>query len=797
MALDPEIQQKLLGIFRTDLGEQLQVITESLLVLETGPGDEARQEAIDPMMRAAHNLKGAARGIGVSTIGEITHHLETLFVELKKDNVQPSSEVIDFCLEVVDHLRSAMDAYDSGNEPPFDLPALTDKLQIIAREVSAGPTNKPAKQRKPKEKKAKPGSANKPASKVATAEPDKPVSAEALPPLDPVPSPAVADEADKAVLPVQSTDTSSESDPPATSGRPGTQDTVRVSIDRLEQVSALLEEMQVSRIEMDDHQAVVHQLRRDAEKSLLAWNDATHAPLSADQASVEEFRQHLENTALGFRDLGNSIAHIHQDIRSKINHLGVTLTSLQDEIRMMRLVPANSVLVGLNRSVRDISRELGKKVQFKLVGADTEMDQPILEKIRDPLLHLVRNAIDHGIEMPEERLASGKPESGTITLTITSEGTDIAIEIRDDGRGIDTARIARTAVKKNLVSEENISTLSETELKNLIFRPGFSTREIITEVSGRGVGMDVVRSNLQTIKGSVRVESVQGDGSAFILKVPLTLATERGLIVRTGGQMFAIPITAVENVMNLEANDVINVESGQAVMFDGQPTPLRHLSEALEISGLDPVIDKDIPVVVISAGWRYVAIVVEEVVVQQEMVIKPLKPPLVSVRNVSGGTLTGKGGVVIVLNANDLVESLLEEGRGSRKLQLSEAEEAPSIQVLVVDDTLTTRALEKNILEGEGYEVSVAVNGQEAWNIMQNQSFDLVVTDVQMPLMDGFELADNIKQSENHKHIPVIIVTSLASEDDKRRGIEVGADAYIVKSHFETRELVDIARQLT
>lgn len=784
MAIDPNLQQKLLGIFRTDLEEQLQVITDNLLKLETEPQIPVRLDIFDAMMRAAHSLKGGAHGIGVSNIGDIMHNLETLFVALKTRDTEHADNVVELCLSAVDHVKMAMVAFDEGGDLPFDMAALIQKL---VDESSQNSKSEKSSEKAPSKPKTKPRKKTPP--KIKKIEPKgEPTEAVPISNKGEIDGAAIQKKAPPAEIKNKAKPVRHIRDD---------QEFIRVPVGRVETVSALLEEMQESKIELDDHLAAVHQMRRDMENSLLAWNEVISPVTVSGQIGFDEYRQKVEHASAGFNDLGVTVMNVHRDIRVKNNRLGMTLLSLQNEIRMMRLVPANTVLAGLARTVRDISRELGKKVQFEMVGAETEMDQPILETISAPLVHLVRNAIDHGLETPEIRTKNGKPEKGKITLSIIPEGAEIAIEVKDDGGGIDKKKIAEKAVKVNLVTQEKIKSFSELELINLIFKPGFSTKDEVTEVSGRGVGMDVVRSNLQGIKGEIQVKSVLGKGSTFTLRVPLTLATEQGLIVKTAGQMFAIPITSVERVMSLLREDVINVETGQAVMVNEQPVPLRYLSDALELDGTRTTQSDTINVVVLGLGWKMVAIVVEEIVGQQEMVIKPLKAPLVSVNNVSGGTLTGKGKIVIVLNANELVETLLKDTQTVQVFAHDLEEEITAKKVLVVDDTLTTRALEKNILEGEGYIVTTAVNGQEAWEILRNQLFDLVVTDVQMPYMDGFELADRIKKSDVHKHIPVIIVTSLASEDDQRRGIEVGADAYIVKSHFETRELVNVAEQLT
>ena len=333
----------------------------------------------------------------------------------------------------------------------------------------------------------------------------------------------------------------------------------------------------------------------------------------------------------------------------------------------------------------------------------------------------------------------------------------------------------------------------------LIFRPGFSSKEVITDLSGRGVGLDVVGVNVRKLNGSVRLETVPGAGTTFTLKVPLTLSTERGLHVRAGGEDMVIPSTAVERILEIDAAQVLDVAGSQAILVNGKAAALRNLAATLMLPPRVVSQSERIPVVIVSKGWTQVAFVVDEVAGEREIVVKRLLPPLRSVPHVSGATLTGSGDIMMVLNVSDMVDSAQRQSGKTGFAQATPSASGAMAQtphILIVDDSITTRTLEKGILEAHGYRVTVAVDGARGWELLQQEQFDLVVTDVEMPTMNGFELTEKIKTTPPTAHIPVIVVTSLAKEEDKRRGIEVGADAYIVKGEFETQVLLNAVSQL-
>lgn len=725
MALPPEIMKELIATFRIDVDDQLQAVSDALLALEKVKDAAGRRDTLHGAMRAAHNIKGAARGIGVTEVGAVSHGLETLLTRLMNGEIDYAPSVGDLCFEAVDAIRQALRAFIDEADLPFDRPALIARL-----EGCAGTAPKAA-----------------PVEPKPVADP-KPVSG---------PKPAVTDAAPD-----------SAAAPGAVAGPKGGE-VLRIAAEKLDRLESLVEEMYASKIDLDDF---IGDLRRVLADVHAAAGDS--GPLA---------------------DIGSDLERIQKFMRSRARSLGVALSSVRQEMRTLRLVPAAGLTRPLARSVRDIARQLDKKIDFVTQGEETEMDRAVMDMLADPLIHLLRNAIDHGIESPSERVAAGKSETGTIEVSFRLEGGEVLLSLKDDGRGIDPVLVRDAAVAKKVISAEQAEAMDREACLDLIFHPGFSTKQIITDVSGRGVGMDVVRANVQALRGGIRVDTKLGEGTTFTLGVPLTMATERGLVVRAAGQIFAVPAGNVDRVVDARRDALVDVEGAKAILVDGQPVAVRRLASVLGLGGGASAGER-FPVVVISSGWRRVALIVDDVVGQREMVIRPLSAPLVSVRGISGGTLIG-GRVRMVLSPRDLLGMAARAGSPDDADTDDGGGEAPAAKtILAVDDSLTTRTLVRNVLETAGYRVTTAIDGEEAWNLMRSTRFDLVVTDVEMPAMNGFELTRAIKTSEDHAATPVIIVTSLASEADKQKGIEVGADAYIVKGDFETRVLLDVIEQL-
>ena len=755
MGLDKELLKGLLDLFRAELTDKIQAITDRLLILEKGARGKKRQETLDDIFRDAHSIKGAAHAVAVADVGDIAHHMESLFSKLRQGGRKPAHELIDVCLESLDRMQQAMEAFDEKRPLDFDLAALLGRMDEQLKAMGAGGKVHSTGKVKKEDVPAKNGSATTNGSQTAPAD-----------------------------------DFESEPGSQAKSGL------IRISMDKLQSISAQAEELQTAKIEMTDHLRVVGRLRDKLQSFALEWKRsapnkrrnqngaATTAPGSGDSRSDT------------LAELSAAASSLYSEMRSSTSQLSLLAEALQDQVQLIRLVPVSTILNPLRRTVRDIAREMNKTIQLETTGDDIEMDRQLLDKLRDPLIHLLRNACDHGIEAPDARRELGKPAAGSLTVAVGRQGNQIIITVEDDGAGISVDDVLRTARRKKLLRGLETESVAPEDILDLIFRPGYSSKEIITNVSGRGIGLDLVRTNLRSIKGSVDVNTTEGEGTAFTLRVPLTVATDHGLIVRAGGAVYAIPSTSVDRVLEIEREDIVDIEASQAILVAKRTIPLRALSDVLDAQMENRDFNGRLPVVVVSRSWDAVAFLVDEVIGEREIVVKRFQPPLVSIRNVAGGTLTGSGEIIPVLNPSDLVASGLRRGVRSRIVATGEdVEEEIQPRILVVDDSITTRTLEKNILENFGYTVEVAVDGNEAWEQLQSQPFDLVVTDIEMPELDGFELTERIKQSTQFANLPVVIVTSLAKETDKQRGIEVGADAYIVKQQFETRALLDVIGQ--
>jgi two-component system chemotaxis sensor kinase CheA len=472
------------------------------------------------------------------------------------------------------------------------------------------------------------------------------------------------------------------------------------------------------------------------------------------------------------------------------------ISDLQEDGMRLRMLPVGTVFRTFPRAVRDLARDFSKEVEFEMEGIDTELDKKVLEEINDPLIHILRNSIDHGIEPPDVREAAGKPRKGTIKMTAQQEGDHIIIRVSDDGAGIDADAVRDSAVKKGFLTEAEARAMSDREAKFLIFESGLSTSPIITEISGRGVGMDVVRAFVvEKLKGSVHVESELGKGTEFQLTIPLTLAIIRALVLRVGGQVFAIPTATIDETLRIDPAAIVKVEGRQVIRRQRRNIPLVRLGDTIDIPHTGASGEK-LPIVVVGFSGQRLGFVADEFLGEQQIVIKTLGTHLRKVRNVAGVTVLGAGQVVVILNVPDLISSARKiSGLGVGRAT-EETREGPK-RILICEDSFTTRELERSIFEAAGFDVEAAADGQEGLDkLREGLEVDAVVTDVQMPNLDGFDLTRAIRGDEQLMNTPVIIVTSLEREEEKAEGIEAGADAYITKSVFNQDTLLDTVDRL-
>jgi two-component system chemotaxis sensor kinase CheA len=562
----------------------------------------------------------------------------------------------------------------------------------------------------------------------------------------------------------------------------GVEETIRVEIGKLDKLLNLSGEMIINRSRLD---ALFSQLKGIAD----LVNDQMHL-VEQLKARTDGFKEDFNKLDLSQQKLKDDIANLLRRYDDGLNELSAFTNELEDIVIRIRMLPVSTIFDLFPRVVRDMAKEYGKEINLEIKGEKTGLDKKILEEIKDPLMHIVRNCIDHGIETPEERVLLGKPRAGKICFEARQEGANILIEISDDGRGMDPRLIKRTALKKKLITPAQAEKISDENAVYLIFTPGFSTREKITDISGRGVGMDVVKENIERLKGSIIVQPQLGKGTKFTLRMPLTLSITLALLIKSQNQIFAIPTSEIEKVVRISAEDIKLVGNKEVVRVNGVTIPFVRLDRILKLNEKEITNTQEMFMVIIYLAGERIGFVVDEIISEQEIVIKSLGEYLKKPENIAGATIWGDGEVVLILDVFDLMKSAKKVYFEPKPIV---KEEVPTTRsILVVDDSLTTRELEKNILEAVGYNVDVAIDGVQALEKIRQKKFNLVITDITMPRMDGFELTSIIKKEEKFKDIPVIIVTSEENEEDRKKGIEVGAEAYIVKSAFDQKSLLDM-----
>lgn len=471
------------------------------------------------------------------------------------------------------------------------------------------------------------------------------------------------------------------------------------------------------------------------------------------------------------------------------------------EVKSAMLYPFSTYLDIVPKIVRDLGKEYNKEIRLSITGASIEIDRRILEGMKDPLLHLIRNCIDHGIETPEERLSNGKPAQGNISIEVRQDsGRQVDLIITDDGRGINPGKVAEKAIKTGMLTQEAASEMTGRELQALIFKSGFSTSSIITDISGRGLGMAIVAEKVAGLGGTIHLLSTEGKGTSFTIQLPLTLSTFRGIKVRVANHIFVIPVGSVERVVNVNTEDLKTIGTASYLSIDNEHIGLKSMSKALGIAerGFQKPDRSRLSLIIISHTGLKVAFIVDEIMGELEGVVKELGPQLVHLNYISGATIAGNGSVILIIDIAGIMKSSLQSVDIPGQISgVTEGDEKQGPKtILIAEDSITSRTLLRNIIESAGYNVRTAVNGAEAFKLLLNEPADLVVSDVEMPHMNGFELTSMLRSNERFRDLPVILVTALSNSVDKQRGLDSGANAYIVKGSFEQTILLETISRL-
>ncbi len=747
MKQDEQLMNQLLDVFRDEAREHLQTAGKMLIELEkSDPAEPAYEEMLAETFRAMHSLKGAARVVNLPDIADTAHRMESVLNASRSGDLKLAAEHFDLLLGTLDELEALLNAALGVATEGRDFSELHGQLEaaLELKELA-----------------------------------DQTISGEI----------GTGSATEEMIL------------PDLAESHPG-DETIRVAATKLDVLLAQAGELLTAKIGIDQRAKELKALAELGDDRVRSWKQMVGEleRILSIPGLVEDMdvRDRVLSSVEELSDLSNRIEELARDLAGDRGRVALVTTDMQDEIRRLRMMPMSMLFDSMPRMVRDLARREGKKIDFDVSGGETEVDKRIIEGIKDPLVHLLSNAIDHGLEQMEERIELGKPETGRLTLSARMRGNDLVVKVVDDGAGIDVHKVREAAVNKGLLRTEELNDAPSEDQLNLIFRSGLSTSETVTDISGRGVGLDVVRENIERLGGRLEVRTQVGKGTTFRMVLPLSLATTEGLLVRMGGQVYALPLTSVSRIVRIDREDVHSVEGKPAIVVDDDPIAILKLGDLLELEETSPDLPAVFPVILLSSVTKRVGIIADSIEGHQEMVVKSLGKQLSRIRNVVGATVLGSGEVVVVLNPLDLLKTATHERR-SRVVSAGWAEQEQAYKrktILVADDSITTRNLERMTLESAGYVVKTAADGQQAWRMLQSDTFELVVTDLNMPHLTGLELIKRMKGNTRLQDVPVILLTSMGSAEDIARGMEVGADGYIVKSAFDRDTILQTVGQL-
>ena len=788
--------QEILQDFLVESFELVEKLDEDLVELESRPDD---LDLLNGIFRVAHTIKGASSFLNFDVLTHLTHHMEDVLNKARHGELSITPEVMDVILESVDLMKALLEKIrDTSSDDGIDVSAVVAKLDRI----SGGD-----------------GNIETPAANTENQQEEEPESQE--------------DESESA-------DTSAEEQ--NTSESDEEEDEIDYENLSPEEIEAEIERLLAKRQEEDrkkreakkkkqsgDNEAPKEEKKEEkaspapaptpvpapkketpkkeeAPKTQASANaPARKAPAQVEQTIRVDVKRldHLMNLIGELVLAKNRLIKINSDVEERyegeefleeltqvVSIVSIVTTDLQIAVMKTRMLPVGKVFNKFPRMIRDLSRELNKKIELVIEGEDTELDKSIVEEIGDPLVHIIRNSCDHGIEPPEERVAVGKPETGIVELKAYNEGNHIVIQINDDGRGLDPNKLKQKALEKGLITEKEADNMSDKEAYALIFKPGFSTAAQVTNVSGRGVGMDVVKTNIEKLNGIIEIDSELGKGTSIKLKIPLTLAIIQALLVGVQEENYAIPLASVLETVRISTEEIYTVENKSVMRLRDEVLSLVHIGDIFEV---ERIMDNSehAYVVVLGLGANKLGLIVDTLIGQEEIVIKSLGEYLKGIQGIAGATIRGDGGVTLIVDVVALMEiarnvkSSIGNSDNNNTSKSSEKNAPSDYRVMIVDDSKTDRTIMKKALEPLGITIIEAADGQEALNKLKDsdEMFDAMLIDIEMPRMDGYTLASEIKKYNRYKNLPLIAVTSRTSKSDRMRGVESGMVEYITKPY--------------
>ncbi|MGA1864541.1 MAG: response regulator [bacterium] len=835
---EEQLLQKLREAFKAEAEERLKTISSSLVQLEEASSSPDKQKPIlEVIFREAHSLKGASRAVNLVNIEILCQSMESVFSALKKGEIPLTPELFDKLHYTVESIEGILMDPDKDQSPEVqeEIPKILNLLEsLISGNGEGSKQYKGEKAKKDNDKVIlqSPGEMHKqdcvgrkteipadimPDDKVKDIAPEDTVSAveesaedeerqghrdSSENDIDAAPTKDKSINEGKALRGIK-----------AAQNRPLISGTVRISTEKLDTLMRKAEELILLKLAESQHMMNLQDtmqsfelwkkkwVKIESEFRLLSRSTQKEDIKNQNHAAMIEFSSLLDWNQEHIQSLERKIRTLVQTSEHNHHSLGRMVDDLLDDMKMVTMLPFSTLFEILPRMVRDIARNQGKEVDLKLNGGDIEIDRRILEEMKDPIIHLLRNSIDHGLEEPEQREALKKPRHGVINFSITqTEGNKVEILFSDDGKGIDFERVKKEAAARGIISKKEEKTLKDHEALPLIFRSGVTTSPMITQISGRGLGLAIVQEKVEQLGGSLSLESNPGMGATFRILLPVTMATFKGILVQAANNLFVVPTSHVERVVRIQKAEVKSVENSATIPLNGKTVSLVDLGDVLDLPRKENKEEesKYITVLILGVEEKQIAFKIDEVLTEQEVLVKSMGKQLSRVRNIAGATVLGSGEVVPILNAQDLLKSALKVNFISDGINVMEKEaETQKKSILVVEDSITSRMLIKNILESYGYYVKTASDGLDGFNTLKAEDFDLVVSDVEMPNMSGFDLTARIRAEKGISHIPVVLCTSLESKEDRERGVDVGANAYIVKSSFDQSNLLEVIKRLS
>lgn len=759
MKIDDEaFFKKLLATFKVEASERIQKISLSLLELEKSKSQDQDASVVELIFREVHSLKSASRAVNLLDVEKICQKLESEFSAWKQNKKKPNESQFD----LLHKLNSKIEKLIS--DPEINTAAFQKETEALLNKLDAMQVE---------------NKNNREENKMSS---------------DDILEEAVYEE--RTVNQFEKNTHLEEK-------------TVRIAASKLDTLLIQSEEMLAAKLSFQKRHDELNEIKNDLQLFRKHYSKILEEKSIRQNPNLPNVYSQNRSTDVNDKEVDKTFkvenllkhilsrmdvlsSHFEQNLRS----FGLGIDNLLEDSKKMMLLPFSTILNGLPITVRDVSQSVGKKVNFDYSGAELEIDKRILEEMKDVLMHLVRNAIDHGIEDKEKRLALNKSETGRLNIDIKHmTGNEIQLEINDDGQGIDLEKVKKSALKHGIITNEEMVNLSCEDALMLIFQSGISTQEKVTELSGRGLGMSIIREKIEKVGGKISVHSREKLGTTIKIALPLTLATFKGILVKISKENFIVPTSNLEKIITVSVTDIKKIENRETILYGNQVISLFWLADILGLDRKPQAEDKWLALI-LSSTDRVMAFVVDEIVNESEILVKQFSRPLVKVKNIAAAAILESGKPIPILNTLDLLENTPHLIQIKTPSLENEEVLDKNKRILLAEDSITTRMLIKNILELDNFQVTTAVDGLEAWEKLKENDYELVVSDIEMPRMDGFELTKRIRKDERLGNIPIVLITSLETQQDREKGIDLGANAYVLKSSFDSKHLLDIVNKL-